>query len=274
MKSLDKALSLLSEFSGTEAEFGVGELALRTGMPKSQVSKILATFRKHRILEQDPQSHRYRVDAKAFALGSRFVNHSKLVRAAMPTMRDLAIRSNHSSRLSIRVDDDVLYLVSVEGPHFIETGWRAGQWMPMHAASAARVLLAFYPPEKIREILDKSGMTALTPETIRDPDALMALLAEVRSSGVARNRDETAIGLSTLSVPVLGARNEPIAALTLAFPSKLVTPAQEQPLIDLLHEGARTVSYKIGCSIYRFGSVASGLGVDAPREAAARLPHG
>ena len=253
MKSLDNALRLLSEFSGTELDFGVGELSKKTGIPKSQVSKILATFRKHRIVEQDPQSRRYRVDAKAFALGSRFVNHNELVRASMPVMRDLVIRTDHSTRLSIRVDDDVLYLVSVEGPHFIETGWRSGQWLPMHAASAARVLLAFFPPEKIEEIIDKSGMEPLTPLTVRDRTQLMSILEDIRKTGIARNRDETNMGLSTLSVPILGASNDPIAALTLAFPSNLVSVEDEEPMIEMLYDAARTVSYKLGSSIYRFG---------------------
>ena len=141
MKSLNAALTLLAEFMASEPDLGVGELAERTGMPKSQVSKILSTFRKHGLLTQDPRTHRYRVDARAFALGSRFVNRNPLTQAALPVMRALSEQSGHSTRLSIRVGDDVLYLVGIEGPHFIDTGWRAGQWMPLHATSAARIFL-------------------------------------------------------------------------------------------------------------------------------------
>jgi len=47
-------------------------------------------------------------------------------------------------------------------------------------------------------------------------------------TGMARNRNETAIDLSTLSVPVLGADSAPVAALTLAFPSKVVRPWGEE----------------------------------------------
>jgi len=69
MKSLDAALTLLSQFMSSDPDFGVGELSERTGMPKSQVSKILSTFRRHGFLIQDPQTRRYKVDARAFALG-------------------------------------------------------------------------------------------------------------------------------------------------------------------------------------------------------------
>lgn len=260
MKSLDGALGLLAHFIGSQPDFGVGELAERSGMPKSQVSKILATFRRHGILGQDPRTRRYHVEALAFALGSRFVNHSPLVGAASPAMRELVSRSGHSARLSIRVGDHVLYLIGIEGPHFIDTGWRCGQWMPMHAASAARALLAFFPEETIAAILDAEGMPPVTPHTVQDRGALLAMLEEVRRTGIARNRDETAVGLSTLSAPVLGASalgpgGEAIAALTLAFPSHVVAPEAEAPLIGMLQEAARTVSYKMGCGVYRYGGL-------------------
>lgn len=258
MKTLDSALKLLAEFMRAEPDFGVGELAERTGRPKSQVSKLLATFRQHHILDQDPRTSRYHVGAHAFALGSRFVNHNPLVRSAMPVMRTLTDQSGHSSRLSVRVGEDVLYLVGIEGPHFIETGWRSGQWMPMHAASAARVLLAFYPPETVARVLDRTEMEAITPETLTDRDALIEMLAGIRETGFARNRNETAMGLSTISVPVLDEQAQPVAALTLAFPSTVVPESGEKRLIDMLHDGARAISYKVGCPIYRFGRPSGG----------------
>lgn len=254
MKSLEAALDLLSHFMGSEPDLGVGELAERTGMPKSRVSKILSTFRKYGLLMQDPATRRYKVDARAFALGSRFVNRSPLAQAALPVMRALCARSGHSVRLSIRVDDDVLYLLSIEGPHFIETGWRAGAWLPLHATSAARVFLAAMETGEVDRLLDVRGMPAITPRTVQDRDALKRLLREARIHGFAGNRDETARGLSTVSVPVYGPGGALIAALTLAFPSHVVGPDQEPPLIEMLHQSARVLSQKMGGDVYPHGN--------------------
>lgn len=254
MKSLDAALRLLSHFMGSEPDLGVGELAERTGMPKSQVSKVLSTFRKCGLLMQDPATRRYKVGARAFALGSRFVNHSPLAQAAVPLMRTLCERSGHSVRLSIRVDEDVLYLLSIEGPHFIDTGWRAGAWLPLHATSAARVFLAAMEEKEVDRLLDARGMPAITSDTIQDRGALKTMLREVHRQGFARNRDETARGLSTVSVPVFGADAALIAALTLAFPSHVVRLGQEPPLVEMLHQSARVLSQKMGSEVYPHGN--------------------
>ena len=203
---------------------------------------------------QDPQTRRYKVDARAFALGSRFVNRSPLTQAALPLMRALTERSGHSTRLSIRVGEDVLYLVGIEGPHFVDTGWRAGQWMPLHATSAARIFLAAMPPEAVDRLLDTHGMPALTPDTIQDRAALRAMLGDVRRLGFARNRDETARGLATLSVPVYGLQGSLIAAITLAFPSHVVETGDEPGLVEMLHQTARIVSQKMGGEVYPYGN--------------------
>ncbi len=255
MKSLDAALKLLSQFTGEEAEISVSELSAKTGMPKSQVSKILLTFRKNGFLEKDDATQRYNVGPRAFALGSRFVNRNPLTRAALPVMRELTERSGHSTRLCIRVDYDVLYMLGIEGPHFIDTGWRVGQWMPLHASSAARIFLAEADEAEIDHIVSQRGMPALTAKTVQDPDELKAMLREAHAKGFARNYGETARGLSTLSVPIFGQGGVLAASLTIAFPTHVVDADSEPDLVEMMHRSARTLSQKIGSEVYPYGNL-------------------
>src|SRR4051812_10103721 len=108
MKSLGTALRVLMEFTADAPSLGVGELAQRTGLPKGQISKILSTFRQHRILAQDPATRRYSVGSRAFALGSRFVNYHPLAREALVVMRRLVEQTGHSARLSVMDGDRVI----------------------------------------------------------------------------------------------------------------------------------------------------------------------
>jgi len=41
------------------------------------------------------------------------------------------------ARLSVRDGDEVVYLIGVEGPHFVDTGWRAGTWLPWSSRGGA-----------------------------------------------------------------------------------------------------------------------------------------
>ena len=126
MKSLRSALRVMMAFCEEQQDFGVGELAERCKLSKSQVSKVLSTFAEFGLLTQNNESRRYQVGSRLYALGSRYLNFNNLCRGAMPVMRDLVESTGHSARLSVLDGDRVLYLLGIEGPLFMDTGWRAG----------------------------------------------------------------------------------------------------------------------------------------------------
>lgn len=257
MKSLRTALRLLMAFGGDQRDLGVGELAERSGLSKSQVSKVLAAFADSGLLVQSPQTRRYAVGARMFALGSRFVTHDRLCREAMPVMRELVEHTGHSVRLSVLDGDDVLYLLGFEGPLFVDTGWRAGTWLPVHSTAAGRVLLAFMEAERAERVLSGT-LRAVTERTLTDRTALRRLVEQGRLRGWCAQRGETTPGLGVIAVPVFGAGQRVTGALSLAFPAHLVTVRDEPVLAAALHDAARVLSQRSGGTVYPFGAPRGG----------------
>ena len=253
MKSLRSALRILMEFTSERAGTTIGELAAATGLGKSHVSKAVAAFVESGLLVQDAKSRTINVGVRAFVLGARFVNHDRLAREAMPVLRDLMRRSGHSTRLSVQDGDRVLYLLGAEGPMFVNTGWRVGTWLPAHATTAGRVLLAFSDPCSTAGLLGSGPLARLTRHTLTDRRALARLLLRVSADGYAIQRDETTQGLGTIGVPIFDAGQALAGALSLAFPSHLVGAADESGLIEQLHSAARMLSQRLGCPVYPFG---------------------
>ncbi|MGE0800767.1 MAG: IclR family transcriptional regulator [Lautropia sp.] len=253
MKSLRTALRLLMMFAGEQRDYGVGELAERAGLSKSQVSKVLAAFGEAGLLVQNPESRRYSVGVRMFALGSRFVTYDRLCREAMPVMRELVAQTGHSARLSVLDGDNALYLLGFEGPFFVDTGWRAGTWLPVHASSAGRVMLAFSESHRAERVMASGAMRAITDRTVIDPAELRRIIDLARWQGYSVQRGETSPGLGVISVPVFGEGMEVVATLGFAFPAHLVAPADEPDLVAPLHEAARILSQRIGGTVYPFG---------------------
>lgn len=265
MKSLSTALRLLMEFTADAPALAVGELAARTGLPKGQISKILSTFRHHQFLSQDKASRRYSVGSRAFALGSRFVNYHPLARDALVVMRRIVEQTGHSARLSIMDGDRVIYLLQCEGNFLADTGWLVGMFLPLHATTAGKVILAFLPPERVDQLLDGLTLQPITPSTITDVTKLRRNLAEIRQKGFGISKGETTPGLGTIGVPVFGADTQITAVLGLVFPMHLVDWAEAPALAATLHEQARSLSQRAGCPVYPFGGAS--LGVSRKTEA-------
>lgn len=253
MKSLRSALRLLTEFMNDQRDYGVGELAERCQLSKSQVSKVLDAFAESGLLSQDPDSRRYSVGVRSHVLGSRFVTHDPLCRAALPLMRQLVEVTGHSARLSVFDNDQALYLLGVEGALLSETGWHVGTWFAPHATTAGRVLLAFMPPETSRRLLAQP-LKKLSGEGLSDRKVIEASLALTRETGYSSQRDEIVTGLGTISVPVFGANATVIAALGIAFPGHMITKQEDPSYVETLHDAARTLSHRMGCAAYPFGN--------------------
>ena len=270
MKSLRTALQLFSLFSGNQRDWGVGELTEASGLTKSRVSKVLAAYRDAGLLRQDPVTRRYRVDRRAFVIGSRFLIHDPLSREALPIMRELGNATGHSARLCIRDGNDLIYLLTLEGPHFIDTGWRAGAILPWHATSAGRVLLAYMSEAERDAVLGADTLAQLTEKTVTDRRELIRLLAAVRRDGFSIAQGESTAGLGAISTPVLGPDQKVCGALGLAFPEHLVSASAQAKLAGALRTAAAKLSLRNGSPVYSLpGAAAEPACAPAPRRKSA-----
>lgn len=254
IKSLSTALRLLMRFVAARGPLGVGELAEQTGLQKSQISKILKTFRDFDFLEQNPETQKYSVGLNAFALGNNFVNANLLSRDALPVMRKLVDETGHSAVLSILRDGNVIHLLAVEGRRFIDGRWRVGRWMPYHATAAGKLLLAFGPPDRIDTLLKTRGLPRITPNTITKERQFRAAVQKARDTGIAVSRSETYASSAAIAAPVFDANGDAIATLGLICPEHLLTEDEERRLVAPLQHAARELSLRLGAETYPFGT--------------------
>ena len=254
MKALSTALRILQEFATAQAPLSVVELANRLALNKSQISKVLKTYRDSGLLEQDPDTRKYSVGLHAFALGNNYVNANPLSRDALPIMRKLVDETGHSAVLSVLHGSDIIHLLAVEGRLFIDGRWRVGRWMPYHTTSAGKVLVAFSPPETLESLLKTRGLPRLTPHTITDPRQFRAVIKKIRKSGISVTHRETYPGSAAIAVPLFGADNQAIAALGLICPDHLLTRDEEKRLVGPLQRAARELSVRMGADVYPFGN--------------------
>ncbi|MDR5760720.1 IclR family transcriptional regulator [Caballeronia sp. LZ035] len=253
MKSLRSALRVLMEFTSGKPSYTVTELAAQTGLSKSHISKIAAALADAQLIRQDPASQAFSVAVRSFVLGSQFFNQDDLCGQALPLLRDLTEQTGHSTRLSMLDGDRAAYLIGINGPLFTDSPWKIGTYMPIHATSAGRVLLAFMAEDDMRALL-RGPLRKITQETIVDPETLLELLRAVREHGFSASRDENTVGLGAVSVPVFDAHRVVIGALSIAFPSHNVARSEEAALLAPLQRAARTLSQRLGCPVYPYGS--------------------
>lgn len=212
-----RALSVLCAFDDAAPELGVSEISRRLGLSRTVVQRLVHTLEAHRFLEQDQDSRRYRVGVQAFRVGNLFALGRRFEEAARPEMDALAARTGFTVYLSVLRGDEMVMTAAAEGRGPIRYYARVGQSLPLHSSATGKVALAHLGPERAEELLSRAGMRRITAQTVTDRRALMSQLAIVRTRGHSVNWEENTPGVASVAAPILGARDDLLAVLSIAF---------------------------------------------------------
>jgi DNA-binding IclR family transcriptional regulator len=244
VKALVHALEVLEALAG-HGELGITEIARETGLSKSAVFNILATFEAHRIVSRDPATARHRLGWRLYELGTELVRRHDLAPRARPGLRRLSEATGETVLLGILDRDGVTYVDRCESDRAIRMVAAPGRQSPLHATASGKVLLAHLPPAELDRRLT-GELASYTPTTITDADRLRRQLAKVRRDGHALCDREHEPELISISVPVRDYTGEVVAALTLAAPATRFGPAARRRALPVLLTSAAELGAELG----------------------------
>ncbi|WXG69451.1 IclR family transcriptional regulator [Rhodococcus sovatensis] len=139
--------------------------------------------------------------------------------------------------LAVRDGHDAVYVEKIHGHSSLPLPSQIGGRLPLTCTAVGKALLAPEDPAVQEEILSRP-LRRYTPRSITDPKVLARELDSIRRTGIAIEREESALGGCCLASPVLLA-GEPIAALSVSVPTERFAP-------ELLAPAVRTAALALG----------------------------
>jgi IclR family acetate operon transcriptional repressor len=243
--AVQRAFSVLDALADAEVELGTNEIARRTGINASSVSRLLATLVAGGLVEHVQDSGRYRLGLRLLQLGNIVLARLDLRQIARPHLQALVDASGETATLSAPGDRDAVTVDFVQSPSSVQGVARLGRPSVAHATATGKVLLAFgfrsLPPGPLK---------AYTARTITQRSALAAELTSVRERGYACNFGEREDDLHAVAAPVWGSRAELAAIIGVQGPaSRFGAEAMEAAVRPLLEHTAE-LSSELGWSEY------------------------
>jgi DNA-binding IclR family transcriptional regulator len=117
--------------------------------------------------------------------------------------------------------------------------------MPLHAGSAGKALLAFMPPELVKQIVAKP-LEKMTPNTITKRKALLEELEMIRKRGYAVSHSERFEDALGLAAPIFDASGKVVGALNVAGPTMRFTEAEIDKYAPKIIQLANRISEALG----------------------------
>ena len=246
LSTLDRAMRILHAFSPEETELSIGDLSRRLGIHKSIVSRMVASLRAWRLLEQDPGTRRVRIGIGAFQLGALFVNRQRIHRVALPHLGVLVERIRHSAHIAVLDPPQLVVIASAESPQALRVILRVGERRYLHATAAGKVFLTFERPSLLAEVVRALGLPRLTEKTRTSLAGLRRELAIIRAEGIAWNNEESTRGAGAVAAPLFGEEGRIVGALSAVYPLSVVDRKELVAISESVRATARTISMLLG----------------------------
>jgi IclR family acetate operon transcriptional repressor len=228
-QSIDRAAQLLVLVVEGSGATSVGELAQRSGLPKSTVSRAVSALERRGLVQRDGARRGVRPGPVLLGLARRGVPDADLVDLAGPILGALGEASGETINLAVPTPLGVEHLAQVDSRHFIgSTNW-LGRRVAYSTTAVGKVFAAFgaAPPELAR---------GLPP----------AVLERARARGYATAVGELEPGLAAMAAPVRDAAGKTVAALSISGPDHRLTTARIAELAPALVAGADGLSARLG----------------------------
>jgi DNA-binding IclR family transcriptional regulator len=210
---LDRVTAILEAFDLDDRGLGISELALRAGLPKSTVSRLVGLLVRQRYLERDGK--RIHLGLRLFELGQLAELPRRLRAVALPVMAELRSTTGENVHLAIRDGRELVCIAVMHGRAAGAPAVRTGGRLPIHATALGKAVLAHSAPAVVDEVVS-SGLGAWTPHTIREPAVLRRQLGAIRRGALATEVEEFALGVSCAASVVCAPSGAPVGALSVS----------------------------------------------------------
>lgn len=233
MKTVDKAMQLLRQFSLEQLEIGLNDLARATGQDKAVTRRLLVSLSRHGFIEQNPETRKYR-------LGHGFLSLARLREATVPMVRAtqvvtqwLSAHANETVHVGIPGEAGMATASFTLPPRGNVINLRPADTYPFHSSASGLAFLTWCS-DKTRQRILGLKRERLTAHTVTEEAELREIIAQTRSRGYSCTRNTVEAGVASVAMPFFTDGRDPAGTVAIAVPDLNLDDARQQELAALL----------------------------------------
>jgi DNA-binding IclR family transcriptional regulator len=259
--ALQRGLQILRMFSREQKELSGADLSAQLNLPRASIFRILQTLESMGFIERVHDSARYRLGIAVLRLGFEYIASLEITDHARPILEALTESTSYSSHLVVRDQCEVVVIAKAVGHAKLFNSIQVGGRLPVYATVLGRVLVSRLTSQALYELYGELPLQAFTQATPVDLASLEEAIAPIRRYGYGVSEGGFELGISTIAAPVLGARGEVQAAISITVPSATIEP---QALPKLVQE-VQLAAAKLHTRLEVNPSLDQALKTDAPK---------
>lgn len=245
VQSVERAFALLNALGQAGRPLTVRELSAHVALPRPTVYRLLQTLNDHGAVVA--ASGGFGIGPRILWLAAQRLEQTELRTAGRSFLLDLRDQTGETVHMGVLEQGQVVYVDKVESPGPMRMASAIGKIMPAHSTALGKAMLAWLPPEEVRQILERHGMPRRTPRTITDARRLFAELAAIRTRGYAVDNVENEEGIRCAGAAIMDHRGKMAGAISLSGSSRSFTLTRiRRDLGPRVRRAAEQISLALG----------------------------
>ncbi|MDW8469055.1 MAG: IclR family transcriptional regulator [Burkholderiales bacterium] len=239
---IERMIRLLDVLAEHPEPLGLKQLAHYAGLHPSTAHRILSAMAAERFVDRmEPGT--YRLGMRLLELGNLVKSRINVREWALPVMRELHAQTGETVNLTVRHDDEIVYVERTSsGRAAMRVVHVVGTRAPLHVTAAGKLFLLEDGFARLRDYARRTGLRALTKNSITTVAQLERELERIQRTGWATDNEEAEIGVRCVAAPVRDDSGRLVAALSISSPAERMKP-HWGPLVK---EAAERIGRAIG----------------------------
>ncbi|WP_245549148.1 IclR family transcriptional regulator [Noviherbaspirillum massiliense] len=221
--ALARGLEVLACFRSGDKLLGNQELADRSRLPKSTISRLTYTLTKLGYLQYDEDAGKYRLGTATLALGSAMLSRLDIRQLARPYMQELADFSAATVSLGMRDRLSMIYVENCRSQAALTIRLDVGARIPIALTAMGRAYLAEVSESERNDILERvRELDEYTWPSIRT--GVMHSVEEYHSIGCCTSFGDWQADVNAIAVAFKPANSNSVLSINCGGPSFTVKP--------------------------------------------------
>ncbi|WP_428641963.1 IclR family transcriptional regulator [Roseibium sp.] len=243
--TVGKALEVLDKVAEVGRPVRFSELLAGSSHPKATLYRLLQTLVSQGMLAYDDQQQTYSLGIRLVRLAHAAWRQSSIAPIARPFVSALADVAGETVHLAQLDSGQVLYVDKRNAADPIDMFSQAGKVGPAYCTGVGKAMMAFQDPGELDHILKKQSFYRYTPATLVTEAALKAELEDIRSEGVAYDREEHEPGIICIAAPILTSKGRAIGALSVTTSTRRKSLEDLEEVRPALQEAASKIAASV-----------------------------
>jgi len=240
---IDRAVQLLDVLSQYDKPASLKFLAADTGLHPSTAFRILGSLIIHQLVEKN-ETGDYHLGTRLLSWGDQVRSRMDIRTEARPIMEWLRDKVGETVNLTVREDDEVVYVERSISRHAIRVEQVIGSRAPLHVTAVGKLMLGESGEQACQDYTKRTGLPKFTDNTLTIESKLAEEIKDAMQNGYALDNEEAELGVGCIGVVIHDSSGSVVAGLSVSAPIERRQPEW----IEFIQQAGEQLSARLGYS--------------------------